>query len=270
MDKASDNKLKIGIFDSGIGGFSILGEVHKQIPYAELYYCADDQNAPYGNLDSESISSLTEKSIEKLLSKNVHVIVLACNTATAMAIDHLRTKYELPFVGVEPYVNVIHKEGLDPAKNSVGILTTQVTGDSDRFKELINRFDSKHELTLVQSQNLAELIEKVYEFGWTEDLTQKINDEFSFIDEFKLGHLILGCTHYPLISDYISNTFNVDLISPCPYVANRVASVVSKLENFDTSNDSNHFNSFFTTKGEWEQNKFSELVGALQPFPQDV
>jgi len=259
---------KIGIMDSGIGGFSILSEIHSLLPEAEVFYYADDKNAPYGNLSSDQVLKHTRQVVQTLIDKNVELIVLACNSATAVAIDQMRAEFEIPFVGVEPYVNVIHKEEFDFEGQKIGILTTSLTGDSQRFKDLLKRFDPGNNLHSFKSPQLAYLIEELFKSGWSSDLESKIKNELNFIKDTHLTHLILGCTHYPLIAEYIAREFSVNLISPCPHVARRVRDLLPNSD--DTMKKVTTFNFYSSAKASWEEQNFSSLLGALQPLPQQV
>lgn len=254
--------------DSGIGGFSILSEIHSLLPGVEFFYYADDKNAPYGNLTSDQVLKHTREVVQNLIDRNVELIVLACNSATAVAIDQMRSEFQIPFVGVEPYVNVIHKQDFDFESEKIGILTTSLTGRSQRFQDLLKRFDPDKKLHSFKSPQLAYLIEELFKSGWSSELEFKIKNELKFVEESKLTHLILGCTHYPLIADYISREFRVNLISPCPHVARRVRDLLPNSD--DTSKKVTTFNFYSSAKASWEEQIFSTLLGALQPLPQQV
>ena len=268
MERTIQQPMRIGIMDSGIGGFSILAEIHSLLPHLKFYYYADDHNAPYGNLTSDQVVLHTRKAVESLLAEGVDLIVLACNSATAVAIDQMRSEFKIPFVGVEPYVNVIHKESLCLDQHCVGILTTTMTGESHRFKDLLRRFDPENKLLSFKSPLLAKLIEELHRSGWSEELEDQVRAELSFVSEAKLTHLILGCTHYPLIRDFLVREFEVEMISPCPYVAKRVKELLSVTD--DTSKKVTSFNFYSSQKESWQEQNFSTLLGALQPLPEKV
>ncbi|MGZ3809074.1 MAG: glutamate racemase [Bacteriovorax sp.] len=146
--ESTDKKIqvKIGVFDSGIGGFSVLNELFKAMPEASYYYVSDDANAPYGPKSDEFITERSIAITKELLAHDVELIVVACNTATAASIDLLRDKFKnLPFVGVEPYLNAYYKmpEGLSADEKKMMVLTTESTGKSERFKRLKERLDPK-------------------------------------------------------------------------------------------------------------------------------
>ncbi len=268
MKRTTNGQIRIGIMDSGIGGFSILSEIHSLLPGVEVSYYADDQNAPYGNLSSDEVIVHTRKAVEALLDEGAELIVLACNSATAVSIDLLRSEFDIPFVGVEPYVNVIHKESFDFENDRIGILTTTMTGNSSRFRQLIQRFDPQGNLLSFKSPKLAQLIEHLFKQGWQEDLIAEIRSELEFINESSLTHLILGCTHYPLIGDFLDQEYQIKLISPCPHVARRVKELLNFTD--DTSKKVTSFNFYSSKSAKWQEQNFSSLLGALRPLPKKV
>jgi glutamate racemase len=176
---------KIGLFDSGIGGFSILSELFKTLPQAEYYYISDDAHAPYGPKSDEFITARSIEISKQLMSLGVDLIVVACNTATAASVDALRSYFpNFIFVGVEPYLNAYYKipETLNPVEKKMMVLTTVSTGKSERFKRLKERLDPNSEIDHYGLPNLARIIEEYY-YAPTNfsELTKKINDELSFL-----------------------------------------------------------------------------------------
>ena len=129
------SKSPIGIFDSGIGGTSILKEIHCLLPFESVIYLADSKNAPYGDKSKDEIIALSIKNTELLLDKNCKIIVVACNTATTNAIKTLREKYpNTPFIGIEP---AIKPAALNSNTKTIGILATKGTLSSDLFSKTV-------------------------------------------------------------------------------------------------------------------------------------
>ncbi|MFA5906834.1 MAG: aspartate/glutamate racemase family protein, partial [Desulfobacula sp.] len=112
----------IGIFDSGVGGLCVLKEVRKLLPFESITYLADSGNCPYGSKTKDEVLSLARKNIEFLLEKNCKLIVIACNTITAVAIDHFRSEYRVPFIGMEP---ALKPAALQTRTKKIGILATE-------------------------------------------------------------------------------------------------------------------------------------------------
>lgn len=247
-------KLKVGIFDSGIGGFSILDAVLQLMPHLEIYYIADHAFAPYGEKSPVEVKERCEILTRALLEKNVDLIIVACNTATAIGIDHLRQAFSLPFVGVEPYLNVQNQlpmEGQRPV-----VLTTQLMGKSERFLSLKKRLDPHERMAYYSCLNLASLIELAYEEGVTQTILSQIKDELLPLKGRSFTHAILGCTHYPLLAKPLGEFLMLETISPCSHVARRVQSLLSVSE---TSEQQRQFWFMSTRNKEWFQKPVSEL-----------
>ena len=186
-----DNR-PIGIFDSGVGGVSIWKELRTLLPDEDTLYLADSRNAPYGEKSPEEILRLSIKNTELLLREGCKLIVVACNTATTNAIDHLRKHYPVPFIGIEP---AIKPAALQSASGKVGVLATRGTLSSSLFHSTARNHASHIEILEQEGTGLVELIEQGRtESGETRDLIRKYVQPMvaSGID-----HLVLGCTHYP-------------------------------------------------------------------------
>ncbi len=217
----------IGIFDSGIGGFSILKKIHELAPDLNVYYVADNSFAPYGNKSKEQIIERSLYITEELLKFDLDLIVVACNTATGMAIDTLRETYDIPFVGVEPFVNALSKHKWKEDDKGC-VITTDLMSKSERFTSLISRLDPKKHFSYVVTPNLASIIEDFFSSKNEEKLREELNKELSFVKDNSYSHLILGCTHYPLIDSYIEEVTGASTLSPCLYVANRTLSLLGR------------------------------------------
>ena len=241
-------RKKIGIFDSGIGGFSILKELLKELPGHEFYYISDKPNAPYGNKSSQFISERCDQLSQVLFEKKVDLILVACNTATAEGIDLLRSNYEIPFVGIEPFVKAV--EGIDLSKEEIKpvVITTKAMHDSERFKKLLKKHDPNAIIHPHACENLASLIELAYEKGMA-SVEEKLESELQPLKNKGYSHVILGCTHYPLVSNKITQFLEAECISPCVSVAKRVAHILnteavdSRTELFFKTSDEESFNS---------------------------
>lgn len=218
----------IGLFDSGIGGFSVLSETLKILPGVETYYISDDAHAPYGDKSEEFILERSRALTKILLEeKKVDLVVVACNTATAVAIAELRKSYpHVPFVGIEPYLNIQKRYHSDDPHRRFVVLTTARTGKSEKFKKLKEMLDPENKIDHYGMERLASLIEEAYHKGMSLSLRQEIEKDLLPLKEKKYTHVILGCTHYPLISQMIENFLQVECINPAPYVALRIKNLL--------------------------------------------
>ena len=255
---------KIGLFDSGIGGFSILGNLLKLMPEASFYYISDEAHAPYGPKTDEFI---TERSIliaSELIAQGVELIVVACNTATAASIDLLREKFkDTPFVGVEPYLKAYYTmpEG---HHQKMMVLTTESTGKSERFKRLRERLDPDSQIDHYSLKNLARLIEDYfYHPGNKIDFDKKIEAELDFLKSYNYAYAILGCTHYPLVKNKIEEFLDLKAISPCAHVAQRVVDLSFLKDEVRGSviERENFFYFFSTTNNLWIKKNRESLYG---------
>ena len=227
LENSGVRTVTIGFFDSGIGGLSILPHVMKEIPGAICYYIADDYFAPYGQKESEFVIQRSIFLTKTLLFFNVDLIVVACNTATAVAINQLRIHFpSIPFVGVEPYINILSKENF-LKDDKIGVLSTTLTSKSERFKKLKEEKDHDNRIVSYASENLAMLVEECFkERKIGLNMRIRIEEEVAFLKKEKLNYLILGCTHYSLIKKSLENILNLTAISPCENVAKRVAGLI--------------------------------------------
>ena len=211
----------IGIFDSGIGGVTVLQEILKELPnYTYLYY-SDSKNNPYGDKQEEELIKITENIVAYLISMGCEVIVIACNTASAICKDYLRNKFSVPIIAIEPAYKMVSDYNY---KGKTLILATKGTLESQKFQELYHKYDN-HQTIVYECVGLADLIEESQEEKIDEYL--KVN-----LIQFKgVENVVLGCTHYPLIKDKIKNVLgNVNLYDGSFGVAKQLKRVVTSIE----------------------------------------
>ena len=196
----------IAVFDSGVGGLSVLRELIKRMPGENYLYFGDSANAPYGSKTTEQVRALTMQAAEDLVSRGVKALVVACNTATSAAIHSLREKYpELIVVGIEP--------ALKPAADRfpggrIGIMATQVTLREEKLAHQVERFPQM-QVELIPAPGLVELIEDGQtDTPQVEALLGRILSPYVG----KLDALVLGCTHYPFVRDTIGKILGSDTV----------------------------------------------------------
>jgi glutamate racemase len=184
----------LGIFDSGIGGTSILKEIHSLLPNENCIYLADSKNAPYGNKSEKYIIQLSIKNTELLINKGCKLIIVACNTATTNAIAHLRAKYDIPFIGIEP---AIKPAALNTQTKAIGILATKGTLSSHLFHKTTDLYASGIKVIEQVGEGIVPLIEN----GKLDSNDMKLLLEIYLkpMLEKKIDFLVLGCTHYPYL-----------------------------------------------------------------------
>ena len=256
---------KVGLFDSGIGGFSILKDLMKLNPDMSFYYIADEAFLPYGEKSEEFIRERCKKVVEVLMEKKVDLVVVACNTATAFGIQSLRERFcDVPFVGVEPYLNIVN-QGEEPSSRRLAALITPSTKISPRFLKLKKRVDPEGEISIFDCKNLANIVEEFYSKGNSRELEKKLRLELGPLKGLGFTHVILGCTHYPLVQSFIEKELDCQCISPGPYVAKRVKHLLEGLTLEEkepiTENTENSTFQFLSTKsGAWALRKFSDFT----------
>jgi glutamate racemase len=216
---ANFNNDPIGIFDSGVGGISVLKHIHALLPHEDLIYLADSQYAPYGNKTAQQITQRCLILSDNLLQKNVKAIVVACNTATAAAISELRQTFEIPIIGMEPAV----KPAAEASNNKViGVLATVGTLKSAQFAALLESYGHNVKVVTQACLGLVECIER----GELNTLQTKalIRQYTAPLLAEGADTIVLGCTHYPFVKDAIREVVgeNVNLIDTGAAVAKQL------------------------------------------------
>lgn len=220
----------VGFFDSGIGGICILNAFRKLCPDVETVYIADSKNCPYGNKPAEEIIRLSEANVKKLLKKNCKMIVIACNTATAAAIDYLRAKYpQVPFVGLEP---AIKPAALRSKTGVVGVLATAGTFHGRLYNETKAKFAKNVTVLAVQADEFVTLVERagLEGLGGLEGLEVERVVRAKIEPLLKAGadKIVLGCTHFPHLKPVIEKICagRAEVIDPSEAVARQAKRVL--------------------------------------------
>ena len=221
----SKKHIIIGFYDSGIGGYSVVREYRKLRPDDEVLYTADWEFCPYGNKPREVVEARAVLLSERLIAMGARVVVVACNTATAAAIDTLRARFpETPFVGMEPAV----KPALLNSKSGVvGVLATANTFDGRLYKETSAKFKGDVRIVTAVGEGLVELVER----GLTEGAEARKAVGRCLEEMLAAGadHVVLGCTHYHFLKDVIREIAGegVVVVDPARAVAERAAKLLN-------------------------------------------
>lgn len=218
---------RIGVFDSGLGGLSVLSALKSHLPQANMLYVADSRHAPYGEKEQAFILQRSEIITDFLLQHGAQIIVIACNTATAAAVERLRLRWpEVPIVGVEPGVKpaVAHS-----SSGKVGVLATPGTLSSQKFLDLIRIHGRHADITVQPCPGLAAEIERG-ELD-TPRLRELVAEFTRPLKEARVDTVVLGCTHYPFIRPLFEEALSprTRLVDTSDAVARHVASIVAKL-----------------------------------------
>lgn len=215
----------IGVFDSGVGGLSVWRELYKEFPNETYIYVSDAGYCPYGPKSKDEITSRAKAITEFLIESGAEIIVVACNTATAAAIEYLRGHYTIPFVGMEPAVK---PAAINTRTGAIGVLATKGTFKGELYLRTLHRFASNAKVIEQVGEGLVELVER----GETDTPKAReiIGKYVVPMLEQGVDHIVLGCTHYPFLSEVIKEFTGdkVEIVNPAPAIARRVGDVLAQ------------------------------------------
>ncbi len=227
----SDAPATILIFDSGVGGLTVFREIAAARPDARLVYVADDAGFPYGNLEEDALIARVTDVIGAAISEHApDLVVVACNTASTLALAELRARYPVPFVGTVPAI----KPACAQSKSKrVAVLGTQATVGREYTRALIREFAGGCDVVLVGSPRLAGYAEAELAGAAVADAAIKAEIAGCFVDADarRTDTVVLACTHYPLLIDRFRAVapWPVNWLDPAPAIARRVADLMRKL-----------------------------------------
>ncbi len=236
----------IGIFDSGVGGLCVLKEIRKLLPNESIVYFGDSHNCPYGEKTEEDALTLARKNIEFLIKHHCKIVVIACNTVTAIAINRLRSDFHIPFIGMEP---ALKPAALQTKTKKIGILATENTFNGNHFKQTYSKYGKDIEVYIQPGYGLVELVERN---DYTSEKAKMLLEEYlkPMMDK-GADTIVLGCTHYPFLKELIQEiTCNeMNVIDPSNAVASQTKRVLEQLNLIETELTNPKFQ-FFTTGNE--------------------
>ncbi|MBE2986000.1 glutamate racemase [Campylobacter sp. RM12920] len=241
--------MKIAFFDSGLGGLSVLHLALERLKNEEFLYYADKDNVPYGLKSREEILNFTTKSVEFLIKQGAKAVVIACNTATSVAINELRAKFNIPIIGMEPAV----KKAIDlqqeiPDENDLRVLliATPVTAVGKKLKDLIGRVDTNHLVDVLPLPKLVEFAEKE-EFA-SSDVLEYLNSELLKFNLTNYSSIVLGCTHFNYFKDTLRRILpsNIKILDGNEGTVNKLISELEGLNLIENNKQSVEF--FYSSK----------------------
>lgn len=225
MSSASARGAPIGVFDSGLGGLSVLRELVQQLPHEDFIYVADSGHCPYGGKTREAIVERAVTIAEFLRGQGVKLIVIACNAATYAAAEILRSRYTMPVVGMEPAV----KPAVAATRSGVvGVLTTSVTASGDRLQRLIREYAKDVQVLTQPCPGLVERVEAGQLDG--AETLELLRNYTAPLLAGGADTLVLGCTHYPFLRPQLANIVGPDvvLVDTGAAVARRTLSLLAQ------------------------------------------
>ncbi len=198
MEKIGSN-APIGVFDSGVGGISVLRKMISLMPNENYIYYGDSANAPYGERPDDDVFRLTVNVFELLLSKGAKGIVVACNTATSVAVRKLRTRYpDLPLVGIEPAIKPACKN--HPGGRII-VMATSITLRRPKFAKLLDNFRDQAEIISLPCPDLVHFVE--HDEMDSPKVSEYLESQFAQFENHPADAVVLGCTHFPFLVDKI-------------------------------------------------------------------
>ena len=220
-----DNR-PIGVFDSGLGGLTVLKEIVTLLPNESVVYFGDSGRAPYGTKSKETVTKYTFQDIRFLLSQDIKMIVIACNTASACSLEHVKHSFDIPIIEVvQPGSNAAVR---DTRNKKIGVIGTSATVSSGVYEKAISKLDETIEIISKACPLFVNLVEEGW---WDNDIVFRTAEEYLLaVKNMGVDTLVLGCTHYPLLQGIISRVMGDDvrLVSSALEVARVVRQVVEE------------------------------------------
>ena len=253
----------IGIFDSGVGGLSVWKEINRLLPEVSMTYVADQAWCPYGGKPQQEIQARCEYITQFLLSVGCELIVVACNTATAHAIQYLRKTFPLPFVGMEPAIKPAAEQ---TQTGHIGVLATEGTFRGDHFSQTRSQHASNVVTHVKVGQGLVELVEQGQYYG--EEVEAVLSSLLTPMLEAGVDQLVLGCTHYPFLIPALQRVINnkATLINPAPAVARQVKRMLQAAPNAHLAPQKPREPSFYTSGSlPFFQQQIQQLLSLSMP-----
>jgi len=249
------NNNPIGVFDSGIGGLTVLKKIIEILPNEKYIYYADTDNVPYGTKPKEEVKEYINNAIDFLVAKDVKAIVVACNTATSIAVKELREKYTIPIIGIEPAAKpAVENRG----NKKVLIMATPTTIKEEKLKYLLESLNAEEYVELLPMPKLVEFAEdKEFE---SDNVKEYIKEQVKELNLEDYSELVLGCTHFPFFKDILSKIFprSIQIIDGSKGVANRLKNILE--ENNILGNNQLEIEYYYSGKLAENKEELNELL----------
>lgn len=192
----------IGVFDSGLGGLSVVRQIVADMPHERVLYFGDSANAPYGTKTLQQVRTLSFAVAERLISQGAKAIVVACNTATSAAIEDLRETCSIPIIGMEPALKLACDRGAGQRQRVI-VAATELTLRERKFAKLMERFNAEHTIFTEPCPDLVQIVESGW-LGARDLVTKALRAHFDRYDLRTVDSVVLGCTHFVFYRDYFS------------------------------------------------------------------
>ena len=259
----TDRNAPIGVFDSGVGGLTVAREIMRQIPNERIVYFGDTARVPYGSKSKDNIIKFSRQIIRFLQTENVKAIVIACNTASALALDEMQQEFDLPILGVvKPGAKVAVET---TANKRIGLIGTEANIRSGVYTRYIKSLDDEAKVF----EKACPLFVPLVEEGWLhDDITLQVASRY--LEELKekdIDTLIMGCTHYPLIRSTIRKVMGdkVNLVNPAYETAIELKNLLER-DNLANKCDVDSPSSMYRFYVSDAEEKFKLFANSILPF----
>ena len=249
------NNKAIGVFDSGVGGLTVLAEIRKNLPNENIVYLGDTKNFPYGSRSKEEIIEFAIQNVELLIKKQVKVIIIACGTATSQALDTLKEKFDIPIIGIiEPTVQYVEKQNYE----EIGVIATEGTIRSGAWEQKLKEKMPEIKVTNKACPMLATIAEEGK--AQSPEGRKVIKEYMAPFKEKHIDKIILGCTHYPIYEPIIREElgYEVELINTGVTVSKYLRDYLK--ENGLENNEATKTENIYLTKPEKEFKKIAKNI----------
>lgn len=253
----------IGVFDSGVGGLTVVREIMRQLPDEKIIYFGDTARVPYGSKSKDTVTKYSRQIIRFLRTKNVKAIVIACNTASAYALEDIRKEINIPIIGVvKPGAKVAAQT---THNKKIGIIATEATISSNIYTEFIKEISPESSVISKACPLFVPLVEEGLTQDWvTKEIAARYLQE---LKKCNIDTLILGCTHYPLIRKLIGEVMGQDvtLVNPAYETAKELEKLLQdeRLEARHCQNDKNKMYELYVSD---TAEKFKTFALSILPF----
>ncbi len=264
-DMVNNEKLlaPIGVFDSGVGGLTVAREIMRQLPNEKIVYFGDTARVPYGNKSKNNIIKYSRQIIRFLKTKGVKAIVIACNTASAIALEEIERELDIPIIGVvKPGAKVAVEKTVN---KRIGVIGTEAMINSGIYTDIINKHDK--DITVVTKA--CPLFVPLVEEGWLKDpVTYEVAGRYLVeLQNKDIDTLVLGCTHYPLIRNTVGEVMGekVTLVNPAYETAVSLRSLLNK-KNLAAGNEHRYTGGMYDFYVSDTADKFKSFANSILPF----
>ncbi|MDQ0198222.1 glutamate racemase [Neobacillus ginsengisoli] len=255
--------MRIGFFDSGIGGITVLHQALKYLPNEDYIFYADTLHVPYGEKPKEEVREYIFNAVDFIANQGVKALVIACNTATSIAVEDLRQMYNFPILGIEPAVKPA-VQNCEGKRKKVLVLATNLTLREEKFHNLVKSIDH-HDI--VESLPLPGLVEFAENFEFREEkVVPYLREKLSSFDLKQYGTIVLGCTHFPYFTKSLKKLFleEVDIISGSIGTAKNLMRILeAKNQINDGTGDILYFKSGYKVEDKESLSNYKKLLTML-------